>query len=109
MSEETRDDAAAGGRVDRLAAEALNDARQLTEGTAQKLIDAIEHSAPVRHLRGSQVATGVLGTVGFALFVVGVERAADDIPVLSNAWGSIAAGLVLLAVTGLLLRRLIQH
>ncbi len=72
MSEEARDDAAAGGRVDRLAAETLNDARQLTEGTAQKLIDAIEHSAPGRHLRGSQVATGVLGTVGFALFIVGV-------------------------------------
>ena len=87
-------------------AETLDNVRELTEDTAQKLVRALEKSEPVRRLRGSQVATGVLGTVGFALFVVGVERAADDIPVLDNAWGAIIVGLVLLAATGLMLRRL---
>jgi len=81
-------------------------AQQLTEETAQRLLRTLEGSAPVRRLRGSQIASGVLGGVGFALFVVGVERAAEDLPLVSNAYGSIGVGLLLLTVTGLLLRKL---
>jgi hypothetical protein len=80
--------------------------RNVSEETAQKLIKLIETSSPVRRLRASQLATAVLGAVGFALFVVGVERAASDVPVVENEWGSIVVGLILLAVTGALLRRL---
>jgi uncharacterized protein (DUF952 family) len=86
--------------------DAISQATQLTEETAQKLLRFIEGTEPVRRLRASQLATGVLGAIGFALFVVGVERAAEDIPVISNAYGSIAVGVVLLAASGLLLRRL---
>jgi hypothetical protein len=50
-----------------------------------------------------------LGTIGLALFIVGVEDAASDIPVLSNAYGSICVGLILLATTGLLLQLLGGH
>lgn len=85
---------------------ALSQATQMTEETAQKLLRFIESTEPVRRLRASQLATGVLGAIGFALFIVGVERAAEDIPVISNAYGSIAVGVVLLAASGLLLRRL---
>jgi uncharacterized protein (DUF952 family) len=84
----------------------ITQATQLTEETAQKLLRFIEDTEPVRRLRASQLATGILGAIGFALFVVGVERAAADIPVVSNAYGSIGVGIVLLAATGLLLRRL---
>jgi uncharacterized protein (DUF952 family) len=84
----------------------LGQAQQLTEETAQRLVGILESSAPVRHLRGSQLASGFLGAVGFALFIVGVERAAEDLPLISNAYGSIAVGLVLLLATGLLLRKL---
>ncbi len=79
---------------------------ELTEETAQKLLRAIERSQPIQRLRASQLLTAVLGTVGLALFLVGVEKAAGDIPVISNAYGSIAVGVILLAATGLLLRRL---
>jgi hypothetical protein len=81
-------------------------ATQLTEETAQRLLHFIESTEPVRRLRASQLASGVLGAIGFALFVVGVERAAEDLPVVSNAYGSIAVGLALLLITGLLLRKL---
>jgi uncharacterized protein (DUF952 family) len=84
----------------------ITQATQMTEETAQKLLRFIENTGPVRRLRASQLLTGVLGAVGFALFVVGVERAAEDIPIVSNAYGSIGVGIVLLAATGLLLRRL---
>jgi hypothetical protein len=86
--------------------ESLKQAQQMTEETAQKLLRFVESAEPVRRIRASQLASGVLGAVGFALFVVGVERAAQDIPIVSNAYGSIAVGLVLLAATGLLLRKL---
>jgi hypothetical protein len=52
------------------------------------------------------VASAILGSIGFALFIVGVENAAADIPVISNAYGSIAVGVLLLVATGALLTRL---
>ena len=92
------------GRSDRPAP--LAHAQQLTEETAQKLMGFLERSEPVRRLRGSQIASAVLGSIGFALFIVGVERVAADIPVISNAYGSMAVGVILLVATGLLLRKL---
>jgi hypothetical protein len=89
--------------------EPLGRATHITEESAQKLINLLENSQPVRLLRASQLLSGLLGAVGFALFVVGVERAAEDLPVVSNAYGSIAVGIVLLAATGLLLKRLMQN
>jgi hypothetical protein len=88
---------------------ALSQAGQLTEETAQRLLSLVERSEPVRRIRGSQIATGIIGTMGFALFIVGVERAAEDIPIISNPYGSIVIGIILLAVTGLLIRRLAGH
>ena len=81
-------------------------ATQMTEETAQKLLKFIEDTGPVRRLRASQLASGALGAVGFALFIVGVEQAAQDFPIISNPYGSIAVGLLLLLATGLLLRKL---
>ena len=81
-------------------------AQHLTEETAQRLIRAFESSQPVRQIRGSQIATAMVGALGFALFIFGIERAAEDIPIVSNPYGSIAVGLALLAAAGVLIRRL---
>ncbi len=85
---------------------AINEVGQLTEETARRLLRTFEKSHPVRALRGSQIATALAGSVGFALFVVGVEHAAGGIPVISNAYGSMAVGLVLLVAAGALLKKL---
>ena len=92
--------------IDLPGTEALGEARALSEETAARLIRLFESSRPVRTIRGSQVASGFVGAVGLALFVLGIERASEDIPVLDNAWGSIIVGLILLATAGALLRRL---
>ena len=87
----------------------IDESRTLTEDTARRLIDTLDRTgalAPVRRIRSSQIASAILGSVGLALFLVGVENAAADIPVVSNAYGSIAVGIVLLAFTGALLARL---
>ncbi len=81
-------------------------ATQMTEETAQKLLRFIEETDPVRRLRASQLVSGGLGAVGFALFIVGVEQAAQDFPIISNPYGSIGVGVLLLFATGLLLRKL---
>ncbi len=87
-------------------AEAIGEVRALTEETAQKLVRLFETSRPVSSIRGSQMASGFVGAIGFALFVVGIEHAAEDMPVVDNAWGSMIFGLVLLAAAGAVLRRL---
>ncbi len=83
--------------------------RQVTEETARRLAAALERTRvtrPVYHIRNSQIISALLGTVGIALFIVGVERAAEDTPVISNAYGSILVGLAILIVAGGLLQRL---
>jgi hypothetical protein len=93
-------------RAPNLIPEPLGKAQQITEESAQRLMRLIENSQPVRTLRASQLFSGILGGIGFALFVVGVENAAQDIPIISNAYGSIAVGVLFLAATGVLLKRL---
>ena|SRR2546426_984928 len=95
-------------RKDHLGLNALYEVPHITEDTARKLLGALERSHPVQRLRGNQVATAVVSTTGLALLLVGIENAAADIPITSNAWGSIIVGLILPAATGLLIRRLMQ-
>jgi len=80
----------------------------ITEETAQKLVRAIEGSHPVRAIRGSQIATAVVGTIGLALFLVGIENAVQDIPIVENGWGAMVVGLILLAAAGALIRRFME-
>jgi len=87
----------------------LGQAQQVTEDTARRLMDLLERSEPVKRLRASQLASALLGTVGFALFIFGVERAAEDLPIVRNAYGSIAVGFILLVSTGLLLHKLMGN
>jgi hypothetical protein len=87
----------------------LDQAQQVTEETAQKLLTFLERSEPVKRLRGSQIASALLGTVGFSLFIFGVERAAEDLPIVSNPYGAMGVGFLLLLATGLLLRKLMGN
>ena len=89
-------------------ADPLNEVRNLTEETAQKLVNAFDRSYPIRRLRSSHIATAVVGTVGLALFLVGIENAVADVPVLENGWVAMAVGILLLAVAGVLIRRFME-
>ena len=108
MAERSELDEDGGRGQSRSDPEALYGVKDLTEDTAKKLVRAIEGSHPVRAIRGSQVATAVVGTVGFALFLVGIENAIADIPVLENGWGAMVVGLILLAAAGVLIRRFME-
>ena len=86
--------------------------RQLSEETAEKLLKTLQRTGitrPVYQIRNSQIVSALLGTIGLALFIVDVEKAADDIPVLSNAYVSMFIGLAILSLTGVVLRMLGSH
>jgi len=101
-------DADVDDKSDKFRPDVLHDMRNLSEDTAQRLMRALESSHPVRAIRGSQVATAVVGTVGFALFLVGIENAAGDLPIIDNGWTQMIVGLALLAAAGVLLRRFME-
>ena len=87
--------------------EHLEHAHQLTEDTAQRLIRVIENSAPVRRLRASQVLSALVGGIGFALFVGGVEHWAERTALLDeHPFLQMGIGLLLLVLTGLLIQKL---
>jgi hypothetical protein len=95
-------------RSNRPGPEALYGVKDLTEETAQRLANAFERSYPIRRLRGNQIATAVVGTLGFALFLVGLENAVGDIPDVENGRASMLVGLILLAAAGVLIRRFME-
>ena len=105
MADEPQD---ADPKTSRAGPDALYGMRDLSEDTARKLIGVLERSHPVRAIRGSQVLTAVVGTVGFALFLVGIENAAADIPIIENGWGAMVVGIILLAAAGVLIRRFME-
>jgi hypothetical protein len=84
----------------------IGQATHITEATARRLLSVVESSAPVRSLRASHLASAIIGSIGLALFLVGVEQVAQDLPVVDNGYGSVGVGLLLLLITGLLLRKL---
>ncbi|HEY7269855.1 MAG TPA: hypothetical protein VH951_08505 [Dehalococcoidia bacterium] len=86
--------------------EQLGRAQQLTEDTAQRLIKLVESSQPVRRLRSSQLASALVGAIGIALFIGGVEEGAKELPILEHPLAMIAAGILLLLLAGALLERL---
>jgi hypothetical protein len=83
-------------------------AQQMTEETARRLIGALEGSAPIRHIRGSQIVSALLATVGLALVLTGIEIVVQNTSYLDNGWGAILLGLGLLFASGLLLQKLIK-
>ena len=82
--------------------------KDLAEETAQRLANAFERSYPIGRLPGNQIATAAVGSLGFALFLVGLENTVADIPIIENGWASMLVGLVLLAAAGVLIRRFME-
>ena len=81
-------------------------AQQLTEDTARRLIGALEGSAPIRHIRASQIVSAILASVGLALVFTGIEIMVQNTSYLDNGWGAVVLGLLMLFSSGLLLQKL---
>lgn len=75
---------------------------QLIDRIASRVVKLIGENAPVKQIRRSQILTALLGAVGFALFINGVDKLVEGL----SLWLLIILGLVMMAITGLLLSNL---
>ena len=64
--------------------------------------DMLGDTPPVRHLRKSQVLSGFLGALGFALFVDGIVKISKPL----SGYAALLFGLLFMALAGLLLKKL---
>ncbi len=75
---------------------------KIADITARKIIDLIGRPAPVKRIRNSQLASAILGAVGFALFMSGAGRILGDISPLT----SIFLGILVMVIAGVLFQKL---
>ena len=78
------------------------DPEKLADKTAEKVVELLGKSSPVRKIRNSQLLSLILGAAGFSLFTIGVGKLFSDLSGLA----SLGIGLVMMAITGALLKNL---
>lgn len=96
-----------------------NQYKPITEDTARRLVDLLTKTPintatksielakkPVLQIRNNQILVGILGTSGLVIFALGIENLISTIPSLSSPLIEIIIGLILLSVSGLLLKKL---
>lgn len=74
---------------------------KVTDEIAHKVVDLLGKTKPVQKIRSSQVLSAMVGVAGLALFLAGVEKVFAAL----SGWFSIIVGLLLLAISGALLRK----
>lgn len=97
----------------------MNEQKTVTENTARRLVDLLTKAPvntvnksvelakkPVLQIRNNQIIAGIAGTVGLVMFALGIENIISNIPSLSTPLVEIILGLILLSVSGLLLKKL---
>ena len=78
---------------------------KIADMAAQKIIDMIGRPGPVKKIRNSQLASAILGTIGFALFINGSGKILGDIPPIM----SIFLGISVMVIAGALFQRLTKN
>jgi hypothetical protein len=98
----------------------IEQTKTITEETGKKLISLLQKTPideaaarslgfaqkPVLRIRNNQIAAGVLGSAGLIIFALGVENLISHVPALSSPFVEIILGLILLSISGLLLKKL---
>lgn len=96
-----------------------NQKQPLTEETARRLNALIAKipagtqsmglaKKPVYHIRNSQILVATVGFAGITLVAFGIENLINAIPLLSSPLAEILIGLILIAVSGVSLAKIIK-
>lgn len=80
----------------------ISNPEKMVDEITEKIVDKIGKPRPVRIIRNSQLISAILGATGLALFLVGVEKVFAPL----TGWASIVFGVILMAVSGVLLTKL---
>lgn len=75
---------------------------KLADQTAEKVVELLGLTSPVRQIRKSQVLSLILGAAGFALFSVGIGKLFENL----SGWLLLVIGFLMMATTGALLKNL---
>jgi len=78
------------------------DPEKLADKTAEKVVELLGKTPPVRRIRNSQLLSLIFGVIGFSLFTIGVGKIFADL----SGWTSLGIGLAMMAITGALLKNL---
>lgn len=78
------------------------DPEELADKTAEKVVELLGKSPPVRKIRDSQLLSLIFGAAGFSLFTIGVGKLFADL----SGWALLGIGLVVMAITGALMKNL---
>lgn len=75
---------------------------KVADEVATKVVDILGKPQPIQKIRNSQILTGLLGAVGLALFLVGLEQVLSPI----SGWAAVIAGFLILIITGVIFKKL---
>ena len=75
---------------------------KFADTAAQKILDLTEKTRAVRKIRNSQILTAIFGTIGFAMFISGMNQLLTSIPPLM----SLVFGTVLMIIAGVFIQKL---
>ena len=75
---------------------------ELIDKIANRVVDLVGNNLPIKRVRKSQLLSALVGAIGFALFVSGVEDVFSSFP----DWALISVGFGFMTLTGLLLQNL---
>lgn len=75
---------------------------ELIDKIANRIVVLVGNNLTIKRVRKSQLLSALVGAVGFALFVSGIEDMFASFP----DWALVSMGLILMTLTGLLLQNL---
>ena len=75
---------------------------ELIDKIANKVVTLVGNNLPIKRVRKSQLLSALVGVVGFALFVSGIEDMFASFP----DWALVSVGFIFMTLTGLLLQNL---
>lgn len=75
---------------------------QIVDEITQDVIEKLGKPRPISAIRNSQIVSAITGAAGLALFLVGIEKVFAAL----TGWASILAGILLMAISGVLLTKL---
>lgn len=75
---------------------------KVADEVAQRLEEILGRPAPVQRIRNSQILTALIGAIGLALFIIGIEKVFGFLP----GPFALLLGFLLLALSGALLKKL---
>lgn len=82
--------------------QATKNTEKIIDQVTQKVLDVVGKTYPGRKIRNSQVLSILVGFVGFAMFLDGMQKFFSDFPKLYL----VIVGFLLMALAGVLLQKL---